>query len=362
MKTGQARLLSWARSASRPPSNEEVLAQARKFGVRRPDRQLVDLARKAYNGAARFKELRRPRPPSYQRVFRVPFRTVFLDLAYMNKKLRRHNGGNAGFLLGVCAHTNLLGAVPFARRDLDSLYKAIGLLLDTSPLSEVVEILTDGETALRSADFRRRLWSERGVRFVVLGSRSKAYKAERYIRYVRTQLSKTMAAEGSKNWIRSLPAVLARHNEARMEGTRFRRVDVDRGSLPEFMEEAYGIPDWHALPGLTRVTDVSLGPAADRAFRFERGQRVIADRRLVGEGGPYPKPSQDGYFSGRAYRVHKRLLATTKDLGMVASEGGGGGEKTRPDRNASLLSSFQYTDCDPRSPARHSRAGSTRLS
>ena len=318
-KAGLARLLSWARSLGTPPSDSDVLRQAKKFGVRRTDRQLVELARRTYNGAARFKELRRPRPGNYQRVYRVPFRTVFLDLAFMNKTLRRHNGGNVGFLLAVCAHTNLLGAVPFAKRDVDGLYEAIALLLDTSPLSDVVEILTDGESALRSAEVRRRLRRDRGIRFVVLGSRSKAYKAERYIRYVRTNLSKLMAGDGSKNWTARLAGVLARHNKARVEGTRFRRVDVDRSSFPDFMEEAYGISDWHALPGLARVTDAGI-PGVERAFLFRKGQRVIADRKLVGEGGPYPKPSAEGYFSGRAYRVHRRSLATTKDLGLVPSE------------------------------------------
>ena len=337
---GLGRLQSWARSATRPPSDREALAQAKKFGVRRPDRQIVDLVKKTYNGAARFKELRRPRDRNFQRVFRVPFRTVFLDLAFMNKRHRRHNGGNVGFLLAVCAHTNLLGAVPFARRDQDSLYDAIALLLDTSPLSEVVEILTDGESSLRSPVFRKRLWRERAIRFVVLGTRSKSYKAERYIRYVRTNLSKIMASEGSKNWTANLKPVLARHNKARVEGTRFRRADVDRRSLPEFMEEAYGISDWHSLPGLSRVTDVSLGAGAERAFRFRKGQRVIADRKLVGEGGPYPKPSADGYYSGRVYRVHKRMLATTKDLGLVASESEKKERVLSSPANSSFLFSF----------------------
>lgn len=305
------------------PDNDEVLRKSRALGVRLTDGEAIAAARRAYARAARFREIRRPRLRSYQRIFRIPFRTIFLDLGFMGKKLRLHNGGSVGFMMAACAHTNTLDAEPFSKRDKDSMYATLTRLLDRGVLGQTMEVLTDGESSLRSPDFRKRLWRERGIRFIVLGSRSKAYLSERAIRHVRTKLSQAMEVEGSKNWTRRLRGILDKHNKARVPGTSFRRVDVDRSTLAEFMEQLYEIPDWHALPGLSRVTDTMLGKKGELAFKFSRGERVLADRRQVGEAGPYPKPSAEGYYSRRVFRVHKRMLATTKDLGLVPSEGGG---------------------------------------
>lgn len=354
------RLLSWIRaSGGKRPSDEVILGKARKLGVRGPGKTVLHEVKAVLGKSARFREVRRPRPASYQRIFRVPFRCIFVDLAFMNKSIRRHNGGKKGFLIAACAHTNTLGAVPFAKKDIASLYEALVELLDTSALTHVVEVLTDGESALRSASLREKLRRERGIRFVVLSSRSKAYYAERAVRYVRTNLSRLMAETDSKNWTRHLPEVIRRHNRRVVSGTKFRRLDVDRHNLSEFMEELYDIRDWHVLPGISRASDESLGPAgAARAFRFARGEAVLAVRSLVGEEGPYRKPSAQGYFSKTVYRIHTRLLATTKDLTMVPSEDLT--EKSLASIVLTFFSSFfQFTDCGLRKPGRRSRAGST---
>lgn len=339
------RLVAWIRSAGRErPSDPEILSRARKYGVRRSDRSVLEEVKRALGNSARFREVRRPRPARYQRIFRLPFRCIFLDLAFMNKRFRKQNGGNKGFLIAACAHTNTIGAVPFAKKDTEALYAALVELLDTSALTDVVEVLTDGESALRSSELRSRLRRERGIRFVVLSSRSKAYYAERALRYVRTNLSKAMAETESANWTRHLPEVIGRHNRARVRGTKFRRVDVGRDNLAEFMEELYDIGDWHTLPGISRVSDDTLGPRGERAFRFANGESVLAVRGLVGEEGPYRKPSAEGYFSKTVYRVHKRLLATTKDLTMLPSELRLKKRTMSKFLNFFFSSSFQFTD------------------
>ena len=245
-----------------------------------------------------------------------------------------------GFLAASTEHTNALDAQPIKNRKLETLYAALTAVLDRRRLGPVVRIVADRETALRSPVFRKRLERERGLPLHFVSTRSKSYRSERAIRSIRTWLSKEMERTGTKNWVRALPRVLARHNETKIRGTDFSPSEITRKTFPMFMRQKYNVESMYPLATTHRVDAVDMA-RPDLVFKFNRDQLVRADRGLVGEVGEkgFDKKSALGYFSRRKFRIHRRVLATSKDLRAVQSKKTV--ESIKGDANAILLSVYQ---------------------
>ena len=310
---------TWTRSGASQKAPAEPLGTTGPGNARR--RRKKDRS-ELIRDMRRFTELRKPNPTPYQRLFgAVPYACAFLDLAFMKRGEHVANGGNRGFLCACEEHSNAIDAEPIKNKKLETLRTAMSKILNRGKLGPVVAVIADRETALKSPKFRGWLAKEHGVRMHFVSSRSKSFRSERAIRSVRTWLSKKMALAGSRNWVRFLPEVVDAHNAKKVKGTNFSPAEVDRENLSEFLRQKYGVGDWHAL-SVTHRLDADDMARPDLVFKFKEGELVAADRKMVGEVGEpgFDKKSARGYFSKKLYRIHKRVLATTKDLEGVQSE------------------------------------------
>ncbi len=171
---------------------------------------------------------------------------------------------------------------------------------------------------------RSLLLREYCVRKYTLGTSGKRDRAERGRRGVGTWLSKEMALSGSRIWAWKLPTVISRHNERKLRGTSFAPSEVDRDNLSEFLRQKYGVEDWDALSATHRIDAESMA-RPDLVFNFDDDQLVAAERKLVGEVSEsrFDKKTARGYFSEKLFRIHQRVLGTTRKLRGVQSKRGG---------------------------------------
>ena len=300
-------------------SDREVRQEAEKRGIAALPRHLTQF-RRSWLSLRRFKEIRAPRSPAFQSVFRARYATLFLDVAFLGDK--RHNEGHVGFLLGVELFSTQMAALPIKRRTLEGFEDAIDRLFALSVFRQVTVTLSDREKALYSRTFARRMRAKYGIQLHYLSLRSKSYLAERMIRYLKTRLSALMDANGTKTWTTFLPGLIQRYNRGKVPGTDFRRVDIDARNVHRFLEQQRGLVNYPALLNTSRIHAKSIRNKTwlKRLFKYQDKERVLVSLKVIGgvDKRAFYKPSVHGFFGATVYEVAARFLVTTRSLAVLA--------------------------------------------
>ncbi len=292
----------------------ELKLFAQKKGVSLTESDLA-IYRETWPDLIRYSDMRMTADPPFETILNAKYATLFLDLAFIGEP--RHNSNFVGFVLACEVFTHTLGAIPFKKRTMPALEEAIEKLIRLTTLDEVVLILSDKETSLYSPQFAKKLRERYGIIIRYMPPPKKAYLAERYIRFVKTRLSACMQVANTLNWIDMLSPLINHWNSQIVEGTKFRRKDVDRNNIFDFLEQKYDIKDFHSLLNVTRIGSLKSKKWREEIFQFEEGERVLVNARLTGQRGVFYKTSVKGHFSPTVYIIKRRYLGTTKKLGLV---------------------------------------------
>ncbi len=298
-------------------SREQLTASAKLKGLSVSSNE-IDRFLDGWPEIKRFKEVRVARPASFQTIMNARYGTLFIDLGFIGEK--RYNDGCVGFLLATECHSTQMGVIPIRKKSTEAIERAIEKLFTLTVFHRIVVILADRERAMFSQKFVDSMLRRFGIQLRYLQLRSKSYKAERSIRYIKTALSKAMAVKGTKRWLDFVKPIVDEYNRKLVPGTRFRRSRIESSNFDEFMRQKLGVDSFRALLNSSKISDRTIKNEEWRKamWKYRMGQTVLVNARLVKDGkGVFFKPSVHGYFSPRPYVIATRYLSTTKKLSLI---------------------------------------------
>lgn len=261
---------------------------------------------------------------------------IQIDLANYRPEWRLRNEGYGAFLVAVEVSTGQLHAEPMRKKDRPSFRTAIENILSTSIFDKIYLFQSDREPAIRkSQSFRKELLDDYGIRFHFLTARSKAFKAERYIRYVKAQLTRRVAMSSQRtsemNWLRFLRPLVKEYNNRVIKNTDYKRRDVDSKNYLDYLAQKWDISRPYSYFNIAHVPAAAIKNKKwlDKAFRFDLGDRVLILIKLRNLLEPPSRRSQrevqsifdtvtvKGKFSSRIFVIARRSLRHTKDLSLI---------------------------------------------
>lgn len=181
-----------------------------------------------------------------------------------------------------------------------------------------------------------------GITVQNLTTGSKAVRAERAIRTIRTKLSTILdmkepgknesAAERlrrQRRWIDDIQHVIDHHNALPAEDSQFRRDEIDKDNFLEFLDSRTGGEDYTLTQNTRGLNskDLLSSAAIDLAFKFKVGDKVIAAYKGKEAGTLFKKASVRGSWDPRPATVREAMLRPMKQ-GTELTQGENG-RKTR---------------------------------
>ena len=296
-------------------TGRQLLAYAKDRGLRGVGPREISAIVSEHPSTAKFAAVKRPK--NFQTIGVVRSGVYFIDHAVFRPEWSWHNKGNTGFLVAVENLTNRLYVSPCKGKASGSWLEAVQSFVELN--RTVRTIFSDRDAVATAPTFRRTIMSRYNLRWYFLTKGSKSYLAERYIRFVKTQLSIALQHKNTKNWIQFVPALLQTYNAQKIGGTDYTRQGVHRDNFETFLRDYFK----SSQPELA-FNAAKAGPFAQdtwnrKIFRFKLGQRVLLSRaanwRTGREaGGAFLKASTRGGFGDKTYTVSGRQLRAARGL------------------------------------------------
>jgi hypothetical protein len=240
---------------------------------------------------------------------------IMIDLAEYKKNLRAFNQQNQYFLVGVDCLSQKLSCIPMTHKTQEKWEEAI-LSMMRNDFPYVTTIITDRDTAISGKAFQRSMKERYGINWIHLRTRSKAFKAERMIRFLKTRLSTALAfnEKGDNDWLQHLPGILEDYNERFINGTTIRRRDASKKNYLEILAQKMGgggVADPEAYFNVSVLGNFTP-EMSDRIFKYKVGDRVMlatyVDYSNKPARGAFEKKSVTGSFGKKVYSVRRQLL------------------------------------------------------
>ena len=257
---------------------------------------------------------------------------LMMDHAEFRPKWKLRNKGATGFLLAVEVLSQQLMCEPVKNKSLQEWKNAIERMLP-SKIDGIHTIISDRDSVATSKNFRNWIKEKYNIDWDYLRSRSKAFLAERYIRFIKSRLSAAIKANPKDlNWIQYLPPVLQDFNSKNVTGTDIPRNSIDRFNWMKLVEARLGISDASSFVNISDFGDPHK-TWADKIFKYKRGDRVLLSRKADYKRGQtftsktFEKPSVSGAYSDFVYTITSRRLkhvnkwALTKVYSLSGLEG-----------------------------------------
>jgi hypothetical protein len=240
------------------------------------------------------------------------------DYAEYQKKWKRWNGGNVGFIVLVNNATGLWSIKPVKGKDGRTYRAAIKAFARESDLVSLHTILTDREPAIWKSpeSFQADMKREYGIDFQFLRRWHKAFAAERAVRDIKYKLSMSLLERGGQKWVGLLPEIERRHNAELVPGTEFRRNQINDSNWMKFLDQLYESKDATLMFNSRSVDYQSIASTRWKRllFRFAPGQKVLASRSGVHQKGQFDKNTVLGTYAKKpVYEIAQAKLASTKD-------------------------------------------------
>jgi hypothetical protein len=302
----------WSRAAEGVvPSAHELRVWARKRGHAVGLRQIRQL-RHLWKATARHS--RWVKPPVYMGASIDKLGNIFVDMAHFMPHLRVFNKQCKYFLVAVDSFSQKLACLASANATQATWEKGV-IACKEHHFPVVSCIVSDRDTAVAGETFQRAMRERYGIRWIHLRSRSKAFHAERMIRYCKERLSQAMQASAERgdanknNWIRHVGPMVDDYNSRFISGTTFRRRDASPANYLAILEQKYGFVNPTTVFNSSVSGNFSSRMGA-MLFKYPVGARVLLSREADYTGkqrGAFAKKSVTGSY-GNAYRVSRRLL------------------------------------------------------
>lgn len=270
----------------------------------------------------------RQKNPRHMAAAQIPSHgMVFIDHASIFPSYAIQNRQRKGIIIACEYLSNCIYAVPVTSRSKENWYKAVREIIEESPISGIRTFICDKEGAVFSPHFQTRIQNEYGISFEFPTTNSKAYLAECFIRHVREAISKSIKArkkDGDKNyrtWITVLPTILSSFNNKKIAHTRFRRKDVDKSNMLEFLDELHKMKDSTMSFNMGNISGRSIRHTRwkNAVFKFPIGSKVLVNRRKLPGGGSkvFNKPSRDGGYDPEVFVIAEQRLKRGNHLYLV---------------------------------------------
>jgi len=297
-----------------PPTLNQMLALAEKKKLNLPKSKIAQFYRQ-FGIVAKYSEFRRPK--KFQTLGDLRYGDWFIDYAEFRKDLAGSNEGKRGFLVAVENLTNRLFVMPTKAKATEDWQSAIEKFLDLHGGVRVIR--SDRDSVATSQTFRERMEKKFGIRWMFLVKGSKSYLAERYIRFMKTALSKMLTLRRSKKWVQFVDPIVEAYNGEKIAGTSYRRNRVTRENFLDFAGQVLKMKDPELAFNSCRVGPFAQDSINKQIFKFRVGDRVLlaveADWKKKRSG--FYKKSVEGGFTkssdaGKRFTVSGRQLKVTK--------------------------------------------------
>jgi hypothetical protein len=272
------------------------------------------------------------RPAQYMGASVEKFGQLMIDMAFYAPKgkagasMRRANSGFGCFLVAVETLSGKLGAVPCKDSRQSSWEGAIVRMLETH-FEQVSVIVSDRDVSVTGNAFRARMKRNYGISWTFLRSRSKAYRPERMIKYLKTRMSLALKASGEKRWVDLLPVIVDDYNSKPIPGTGgIKRNSVSKGNYVSMLERLYQSEDPGSLNNIANSANYSKRVARS-LWKFEIGDLVVLAKSVDysrKKKGAFDKKSVKGSFGSRVYEITGRRLKSNGKHFLVAVYSVGG--------------------------------------
>ena len=299
----------------------ELGKESRRLGLDRSRRQLADM-RFDYEFMAVRTPFRRASGYVGSQVDRLG--NLFLDMGEFKKNLRVSNGGKYYLLVGVDALSQRLSVVPLPNKSQAAWESGVTHMIEKD-FPVVRSVVTDLDTAVAGTAFQAKIRARHGIRWYHLRQRSKSFKAENMIGYVKRRLGLALAANGGgdRNWVRHVDGIVADYNARPVSGTRFARASVNKANELRVLADKLGVQDLVPHVNSRLVRSMSTATRAAVGFRYRVGDRVLLANKANYEtvarleqaasgGGAFAKTSVVGSYGRKVYVVSSAFLKANR--------------------------------------------------
>ena len=221
--------------------------------------------------------------------------------------------------------TNRLHVYPSKGKGTKEWLEAIARFVELS--RNVRTIYSDRDSVATSKNFRGELFTKYGIEWHFLRKGNKAFRAERYVGFVKTKLSQALASpaaatkKGPKCWTVFVEPLCERYNKENIFGTSYTRQSVDPSNFDHFIGQLFYGKSFSEDATLS-YNGFAAGPFATpqwnkKIFKFDLGDRVLVSRKANWKFDSeklhsFRKVSADGGFGKSVYTVSGRQLRLDK--------------------------------------------------
>ena len=301
-----------------PPTLNQMIAISEKKNLGLAKSKVASLYR-GFGIVAKYAEFKRPK--KFQTLGDLRYGDWFIDYAEFRKDLQNVNSGCRGFLVAVENLTNRLFVMPTKAKATEDWQNAIDKFLDLHGGVRVIR--SNRDSVATSAAFRERMEKKFGIRWMFLVKGSKSYLAERYIRFMKTSLSKMLTLRKSKKWIQFVEPIVKAYNEEKIAGTSYRRNRITKENFLDFAGQVLKMKDPELAFNSCRVGPFAQESINKQIFKFKVGDKVLlaveADWKNKRSG--FYKKSVGGSFATSS-EGRKRFTVSGRQLKVVKGHSG----------------------------------------
>jgi hypothetical protein len=235
---------------------------------------------------------------------------LFLSVSILLFLLARARTSLAAFLVGVECLSQKLACVPCKDKSSGSWEGAITKMVELS-MGEIRCLVSDRDAAVTSLKFRESLLRKYGVSWIFLRSRSKAFRAESMIAYMKRRLSMALKGSGGRDWVRYIEGIVQDYNARPVTGTNIVRKRVNKVNYVDLLAQLYKSPDPTMLFNTTSGSNYTE-ETKRVLFAYSPGQKVLLNKKAdyTVTKRTFAKTSVEGAYGERVYVVKSQILKT----------------------------------------------------
>lgn len=266
--------------------------------------------------------------------------TYFVDYAHVYDSFARYNEGFKGMLVFTEGISNKTFAVPLKSKNTEAWTNGIVKFLREHD-DEVRTFVSDRDSVITKS-FRDWVKTEFNISWIFLYNRSKSFRAESMISYLKNRLAVALKTSDTKRWIDILPLIIRDYNSRYIKGTKIKRGSVNKDNYMDFLARKYKTD----RPGLMLnllTANKFLKSFEDKLFKFQIGQTVLvrSDSNYSSQKKTFKKKSLEGSFDSEIFVVVRKLLKASGRLFVTPVY------KIQGKKSGLLKSLFYETDLVP---------------
>lgn len=202
----------------------------------------------------------------------LKYGTWFVDYCHMPDRLARKNNGHRGMLVFVEGISNKTYALPMKKKDTMHWKMTINRFLREHD-DEVRTFVSDRDSVVTRI-FRDYIKKRYNISWIFLYNRSKSFRAETMISYLKERLATGMDGSNDGEWVKLLPGIIRDYNSKMIKGTKIRRTSVNKHNYMDFLAKKFDT-DYPSLMINGMTGHVFIPEFNRKLFKFQIGEKVL---------------------------------------------------------------------------------------